>query len=142
MAELLVYNRAHWMDKLPETELQKRLQEKGFAKQYQNRWQPGHVVEIRPDGFWTQKCGFRKDVFSVIALPGVPEKDVQYLLEPHTQEVANMPKVETAVLHRRRYKLKLGTAGLICRTGEILGNASKTLVQSLTEDRAGELGGS
>ena len=88
MAELLIYNGTHWMDKLTPTKFA-AMREKypDWDQQYAQRYQKGHVVEIRPDGFWSKAGRYpRKDVFRVLLLPGVSVQEVQYLLDAGRSE--------------------------------------------------------
>jgi len=82
MAELLIYNGIHWMDKLtPEQLVEYQKKYDNWAAKFAGRWQKGQVVEIRPDGFWGKGPYPRADVFRVVLMPGVAPEDVKHLME-------------------------------------------------------------
>lgn len=88
MAELLIYNTTHWMDKLTSEQVaQMRAKYPDWDARYAARHQKGQVIEIRQDGFWSEKGLYpRKDVFRVVLLPGVKPEDLKHLLEPGRYE--------------------------------------------------------
>jgi hypothetical protein len=121
MAELLIYNATHWMDKLSSEQWEHyRAKHANWEAKYAGRWQKGQVVEIRPDGFWSQAGLYpRRDLFRVLLLPGVKPEDVRYLLAEGNHE-------------RRRYVVNSGAAAAV---------ATVTDVRSLSvTDKEGALG--
>lgn len=84
MAELLIYNAGCWMDKLTSEDWEvRRTRCPDWDQKYVNRWQRGHVVEVRPDGFWSDAGVYpRADVFRVVLVPGLTVESAQTLLEP------------------------------------------------------------
>lgn len=105
MAEYLVYNKVHWMDKLAlaEVEIQISL-DPDFAMKYLRRYQKGDVIEVRPDGYWTgaELREFDKDTFLVISKPG--EIDYKYLL---SHKEISKESGESVILKRRRYNINI-----------------------------------
>lgn len=105
-AELLIYDKEHWMDKLSPTEVSKLTPHDKVG--YDARYQKGDVVEIRPDGFWTGPTarGFNQDAFRVIALPGVSVKSVEKYTETQTDPTIDG---EAFILKKkRRYNIQDG----------------------------------
>jgi hypothetical protein len=83
MAELLIYNTTHWMDKLNSQEWEDHgRSDPVWAQRYAARLQKGHVIEIRADGFWSSTGQYpRRDVFRVVLIPGASIDDVTYLTQ-------------------------------------------------------------
>lgn len=108
MAEVLIYNTTHWMDKLSQGEWNRLSKnDPNWQEKYAMRWQKDMVVERRPDGFWSKKGLYpRKDVFRVLLLPGVPEKDIDFLLEEGTST-------------RRKYKVASETDKEVATVSDI-----------------------
>lgn len=65
MAEYLIYNTQHWMDKQAITI---DVNNTVLLNKYNARNIKGDIIEVRPDGYWTgtKAKGFNKDVFCVI----------------------------------------------------------------------------
>lgn len=106
MAELLVYIKKHWMDKLPYNELKKRIKGPEFKRSYDNRYCKGNVIEVQPDDYWSKKHGYNKMVFGVVCLPGTPTEEVKYLVKPLKKEImSDDGKIQIEVIKRRRYSL-------------------------------------
>jgi len=81
MAELLIKDRQHWTETASEEEKKKWTphEKDKFAGVYR----VGDIVEIRPDGYWTtpgKSPGFNKKAFGLLVIPGVPIKEVEFLL--------------------------------------------------------------
>lgn len=96
MAELLIYNTDHWMDKMPEADFQRLSKDTDWLKKYLARNRRGDVIEVRPDGYWTgpKAKGFDWNTFRVISIPGVDFSLVAHL----GSRCAN---------YQRRYRLDL-----------------------------------
>lgn len=115
MAELLIYNTTHWMDKLDSKQFE-AMQKKypDWDARYAGRHQKGEVIEIRPDGFWSKKGIYpRTDVFRVVLLPGVKPEDVKHLLDPGKYE-------------RRRRIVESGAAKGVCTVNRLVDLAVTT----------------
>ena len=98
-AEFLIYDQAHWMDKLTSEDVTAYCEKyPNFQVKYDTRYQRGDVVEVRPDGFWTgQKArGFNQDAFRVVVVGGLSEKDAKHYIE----------STETK---KRRYSISTGS---------------------------------
>ncbi len=81
MAELLIYNKDHWMDALTPLEVDAMdKQHKGFKAKYSRRTQRGDIIEVREDGSPITDKELQN--FLVIQVPGIKKKDVSYLAEP------------------------------------------------------------
>lgn len=108
MAELLIYNGTHWMDKLTGEQVAKmRAKYPDWDARYAARHQKGEVIEIRPDGFWSKKGDYpRKDMFRVVLMPGVKPEDLKHLLERGKYE-------------RRRRIVDSGAAEIICTVNRL-----------------------
>lgn len=81
--ELLVFNKAHWMDPLSAAEVAERVKEnEHFQQKYDSRYQRGDIVEVRPDGFWTdgKRKGFGAPDFALVIIPGVSFEDAKGLM--------------------------------------------------------------
>ena len=103
MAEFLIYNKDHWMDKMTPERYQELMKTPNFAQKYLSRYQRGDVVEVREDGFYTStlKGDLTKastKAFRVISIPGL-KPDKKYM-EP----VLDGDKVTK----RRRYRIQDG----------------------------------
>lgn len=70
--ELLVYNKANWMDSLtPEQVTEKCKTNKHFQMKYDSRYQKGDIIEVREDGYWSVKRkGFGAPTFALVCIPG------------------------------------------------------------------------
>ena len=53
MAEFLIYDKDHWMDKLNQKEYDKLMAHSHGSEKYLARYQKGDIVEVREDGFYT-----------------------------------------------------------------------------------------
>ena len=73
MAELLIYNKEHWMDKLTPNQI------KGYIKKYPNfqakydrRYQKGDIVDVKEDGFFTKTLSSNnKYPFRIVIIPNL-----------------------------------------------------------------------
>ena len=85
MAEFLIYNKTHWMDKLSQAEWDMFIQQNpNWQEKYSSRYQRGDFVEARPDGFFTgpRARGFNKKVFRLLVVKGL--KDFEKYARPQT----------------------------------------------------------
>jgi len=65
MAELLLYNKNHWMDDLSSEERTARIASGDFTQEkFDARYQKGDVVEVRWYGFWTHRHNFNQNAFA------------------------------------------------------------------------------
>ena len=117
MAEFLVYEKSHWMDKPNEYErqmllidakidltLEQKLKAKdSFAQKYNARYQPGDIVEVRPDGYWGEpderdKHGWNHTAFALVKVPG-SKVDERYMAALEDTSILEQP----VLLKRRKY---------------------------------------
>lgn len=72
MADLLIFDKEHYMDSWTQEELEKRVEEDPLVKEkYDARYQKGDIVECREDGYWSGGNGrnFNKNAFCVVHVP-------------------------------------------------------------------------
>lgn len=109
MAELLVYNKDHWLDKLTQAEIDEYVKKYGeeWLAKYNRRYQRGDIVEVRPDGYF-DKHGFNKKAFIVVKVGDntVKVKDIEYLAKPLVEiKNAGTDYQQITVLKKRRYNI-------------------------------------
>ncbi len=95
------------MDALSVAEVAQREQDKpGFQAKYDARYQRGDIVEVRPDGFWTdgKRKGFGAPDFALIVIPGVSVVDAQGLMKPLED---NTDQGKPLLLKKRQYKVDM-----------------------------------
>jgi len=87
MAELLIFNRKHWMDDWDEKQLAEYVQKyPKFMFKYNVRQQKGDVVDVKDDGHWTGPGrGYDKESFDVVIVKGKTAEELKYLREPLTE---------------------------------------------------------
>ncbi len=112
MAEFLIYNKTHWMDELSVAEIAERVKENSHLQaKYDARYQRGDIVEIRPDGYWSQdRAGHGKHAFALVVLPGLGIKDAQHYMDTWERDVAITQTKEDISNHIYEY------SGLLNRT--------------------------
>lgn len=93
MADFLIKNTDHWMDSLTAEQIAAhRLNDINFDMKYRVRYQKGDVIEVGPDGKWSDtQHGNGK--FLIIRVPFLPEWQAKAYMETWEGE------------HRRRYRL-------------------------------------
>lgn len=75
-AEFLIYNKDHWMHKLTSEQLKVYTDKyENFQAKVDGQYVKGDVIEVRPDGFYTNGRGFNKTAFRVLSVPGLSVKD-------------------------------------------------------------------
>lgn len=95
MAELLVYAKNNWMDALTFEEVQERISEnQHFRAKYVSRYQHGDIIEIRENGYWSER-GFNREAFVVIKVPDL-DIDNKYV-QSYEDEISPM---------RRRFRIR------------------------------------
>ena len=100
MAELLIYNKEHWMDNLTPLEVSQRSKDsKHFLEKYNARTQKGDIVEVRKDK--APHTEIEKASFAIIKVPGLSYEDGRYLMEPLTDE--NMTGFNKIAKRRKHY---------------------------------------
>ena len=102
MAEFLIYDKDHWMDKLNQAEYDEQMKHPHFAEKFLARYQRGDIVEVQSDGFYTStlKGHLLKSPFRVVSIPGV-KPDKMYM-EPVMQG--------NVILKRRRFSIPTGVS--------------------------------
>lgn len=108
MAEFLIYNKEHWMDKLTEAEVTNRgFRHKSFGEKYTARTQKGDIIEVRPDGFFTgpKAHGFNKSAFRVAVVKGM--KPDKVFMQPLTKIQGDKSNFTVSILKKRRYALNI-----------------------------------
>jgi len=112
MADLLILNIDHWMDKLTEDDLVEYTKKhSNFMDKYNRRSQKGDVIEVQEDNHWADsQTG--KGKFKILRLPGVKKVDaIHYVdkLEKLTGvSIEGEPQYETV----RRFKYRVDTSTL------------------------------
>ena len=111
MAEFLLYNKDHWMDALSQADINEHIaKNKHFQQKYDSRYQKGDVVEVRPDGYWTDgtRKGFGSNSFALLTIPGMSLEDAKKYTEP--EEIIEN-EIRTTV-KRRKYQIDLAQVSL------------------------------
>jgi len=115
MAEFLVYNKEHWMDALSPMEVAVRIaNDSRFKEAYDTRDRKGDVIEVRPDGFWTD--GKRKGFgaakgFALLVVPGLKaETAKKYQRELYDDPT--LPNRERKLLNNHRYNVRIAQVTL------------------------------
>jgi len=100
MAEFLIYDKDHWMDKLSQEEYNKLMENPHWAEKFLSRYQRGDIVEVRPDGFWIgpKAKGFNQEAFRIISVPG---------LKPNKMYMEALMNGDVT-LKRRRFSISTG----------------------------------
>ena len=100
MAEFLIYNKDHWMDKINQAEYNKLISTSKGQQKYSARYRRGDIVEVRPDGFYTNtlKGDLSKWPFRVVVVEGL-KPDTKYT-EPVMQG--------DVMIRKRRYSIHDG----------------------------------
>ena len=81
MAEFLIYNKEHWMDSLTQKEIDEQVaKNEHFMDKYNARYQKGDIVEVQPNGFWTdgKRKGFGFYAFALVTIPNMSLKECQF----------------------------------------------------------------
>lgn len=101
MAELLIYNKSHWMDALTPEQVAERVQASPeFQRKYDARYQRGDVVEVREDGYWTEKHGWNKKVFSLFCVRDLSVNDAEKYIES-LEEIKTLLKFNDETMEHR-----------------------------------------
>jgi len=89
VAEILVFNREHWMDKLDEKQLATYVEKyPKFMDKYNARTQKGDVVQIEDDGHF--KNGYDKRSFDLVIVKDKTKKELQSLMGPLLEDAWEM----------------------------------------------------
>lgn len=102
MAEFLIYNTTHWMDKWTPEEVAK-LDTKQMAK-YNARYRKGDIVEVYPDGRCIEKPSPNSKM-AIIKVPGLSFAEAKHLMEPDikiTQIPDNVEMPDGKILFLKR----------------------------------------
>ena len=112
MAEFLVYNQEHWMDKLTQQEIDEHeTKQDGFQAKYDRRYQKGDIVEIRPDG--KGMVGLEPESFALVSIPGMSVAEAEQYAKPYTTiENPGQINEKVVLLKRRKYKMDLSQIAL------------------------------
>ena len=112
MADLLILNIDHWMDKLTEDDLVEYTKKhSNFMDKYNRRSQKGDVIEVQEDNHWADtQTG--KGKFKILRLPGVKKVDAIHYVDKLKKltgvSVEGQPQYETV----RRFKYRVDTSTL------------------------------
>lgn len=111
MAEFLIYDKNHWMDKLNQKEYDKLMRHPYGEQKFLARYQRGDVVEVRPDGFWIgpKARGFNREAFRVISVLGL-KPDKIYMEALMEGEI---------ILKRRRFSILTGASQKVTTVSNI-----------------------
>ena len=142
MAELLVYNKEHWMDKLTQTEIDGYVKKYGdeWLAKYKRRYQKGDIVEVRPDGYF-DKHGFNKKAFIVVKVGNntVKLKDAEYLAKPSVEiKNAGTDYQQITVLKKRRYNIDTSKLSLTDNKAQV---SKITDIKVTDKDNIGTING-
>jgi hypothetical protein len=100
MAEFLIYAKRHYMD---DWTLEKvaAMDPEDKKRRYDSRLQPGDILEVRPDGFWSNELpgngGY--PCFALVTVPGLSVSTAMQFLDP-------ICDVDGKLLHKRKYRIK------------------------------------
>jgi len=110
MAEYLIYDQDHWMDKLNQVEYDVQMKNPHFAERFLSRYQRDDTVEVRLDGFWTGPGrGFDKKAFRVVCVKGVkPDKKYEKALMSGD-----------IILNRRRFSILTGAGQKVTKVSSM-----------------------
>lgn len=116
MAEFLIYNKDHWMDALTQEQVEEYVEKyPNFQAKYDARYQRGDVIEVRPDGYWTESKapGYDKSAFLLVTVPGLKFDDAkkygrslyqQFPISVLNKETGEFEEEwESRAIKRRRY---------------------------------------
>lgn len=111
MAEFLIYDKDHWMDKINQEEYDKLMATEYGAEKYLARYRRGDIVEVRPDGFYTSTLNVAtaKWPFRVVVVTGL-KSDNKYV-EPIMQG--------DTIIKRRRYAISDGATKMVHTVSKI-----------------------
>lgn len=108
MAELLVKAKAHWMDSLPQSEIDKMDEDK--LRSFNGRSQIGDVIVVKPDGW---KWGKEECLpnFVVVKIPDLKIEDAEKYQESIYEEYFDDLQQETdyRLIKRRKYQIPQNT---------------------------------
>ena len=100
MAEMLIYKGPHWMDKLTEADIAKRIKlDTDFQAKYDSRYVPGDIVEVRETG--AVITNNERTKFTIVSVPAKKKADLLHMQEPDI-DVLSLSKVWKRM---RKYKL-------------------------------------
>lgn len=105
MAELLIYDKNNWMDAMTAEHIAERIeQEPKFKHKYASRFQPGDIIEVRPDGYWMgpKARGFNQAAFRVLAIKG-EKAEILKDFESEWNDENGLP------IYRRKYRTGIGS---------------------------------
>ena len=109
MAEFLIYDKDHWMDKLNAADIEQMRARfpKTWDYKYLARYHRGDIIEVRPDGFWTgpNARGFDQEAFKVVSIPGLAP-DPDYMASKLDVKMVVWPGEESGKLHRQETILR------------------------------------
>jgi len=119
MADLLLLNVDHWMDKLTTQEVADREKAKpGFQAKYNRRSQKGDVINVQEDNYYADtQTG--KGKFKILRLPGVKREDAIHYLKPLEKLIGVSIKGEPQYETVRRFKYRVNTATLDAKLATI-----------------------
>jgi hypothetical protein len=102
MAEFLIFNREHWMDKLTPEEVSERTKtDEHFKEKYDARYQKGDIVEVQEDGFWSKnKVLPNESKWKLVKIPGMSKEDAKQYMESELQDDGRK------IVLKRKYKIK------------------------------------
>lgn len=111
MAEFLIYDRDHWMDKLNQEEYDKLMTHPHGAEKFLARYQRGDIVEVRSDGFYTSTLNVAtaKWPFRVVVVEG---------LKPDNKYAEPIMQGDT-IIKRRRYNISDGATKMVHTVSKI-----------------------
>jgi len=102
MADLLIFDKANYMDAWTSEELAKRIKDDPEVEaKYKRRYQKGDIIERRENGYWSGAKGrnFDKSAFCVV---NVPDDDMIGADRPLYDNLDNR-----VILKKRKYKINI-----------------------------------
>ena len=107
MADLLIFDKEHYMDSWTPVELANRIKDDPtIEEKYNRRYQKGDVIEVRPDGYWSGIKGrnFDKNCFCVVSIPDKELSEIKFLDEP-LFKISTDPEAQPEILKKKKYNI-------------------------------------
>ncbi len=104
MAEFLIYNKDHWMDSLSTAEIIERVKDnEHFQAKYNARYQRGDIVEVQPDGHWTNRGTWSEHAFVLVVIWGMSKEETQKYMEAWERNTSAIQILNDSINHIYEY---------------------------------------
>lgn len=106
MADLLIFDKDHYMDSWTSVELTNRIKDDPtIEEKYNRRYQKGDVIEVRPDGYWSGDKGrnFDKNCFCIINV----SNDAMMGFDTPLYDTLTLPEDNPKILKKRKYNIDI-----------------------------------